>query len=154
VRGRASTIQSHSSRFNSLGRWAHRKLSSITRAEVVALHTELGKADKKTTANRAVQLLRRIYNFAGCEPNPASEIEMFAEIPRDRFLQPDELPRFYNALEPEDEIFRDYFLLCLFTGARRRNVLAMRWAHISLDAAAWTIPATEFKTGKAMTVVL
>jgi integrase len=58
--------------------------------------------------------------------NPAHGIQKFPEQSRDRFLQSDELPRFFKALaEEQNNMMRDYFLLALLTGARRANVLAM-----------------------------
>ena len=54
--------------------------------------------------------------------------QMFKEIRRDRFLSGEELARFFEALDlSESETFRDFLLLALFTGARRSNVLSMRW---------------------------
>src|SRR5262249_48227835 len=51
---------------------------------------------------------------------------------------------FYAALatEPNDTI-RDYILLSLLTGARRSNVLAMRWGEIDFARAEWRIPRTK-----------
>ena len=86
-------------------------------------------------------------------PNPAKGIERFPEISRERFLQADELPKFFKALRDEpNTIYRDFFLACLFTGARRGNVQAMWWADLALDRGTWTIPDT--KAGKPQTVVL
>jgi len=38
---------------------------------------------------------------------------------------------------------RDYFLLSLLTGARRANMLAMRWANVNFDRAEWRIQRTK-----------
>jgi integrase len=87
--------------------------------------------------------------------NPAARIELYRETPRERFLRADELPRFFKALDAEeDEDFRDFFKMALFTGARRGNVQSMRWPDVDLDAKTWTIPAEQFKTRKPMTVAL
>jgi integrase len=49
-------------------------------------------------------------------------------VSRDRFLQADELPRFFQSLAEEPNIaMRDFILLALLTGARRENLCAMRW---------------------------
>ena len=55
------------------------------------------------------------------------------------------------AEEPNDTI-RDYFLLALLTGARRANVLAMRWAEVNLAEGLWRIPRT--KNGDPQNVTL
>ena len=53
--------------------------------------------------------------------NPAKGIKKFAEQSRDRFLQAAELPTFFKALAVESQLFQDFFLVALLTGARRRN---------------------------------
>src|SRR5262249_5238136 len=84
---------------------------------------------------------------------PARGIKKFREHDRDRFLQSDELPRFFAALDAEpNEHYRHLFLVALLTGVRRGNVLAMRWDQLHLDAATWTLPET--KNGHPVTVVL
>jgi integrase len=87
--------------------------------------------------------------------NPATRIEPFAEAKRDRFLQRGELPRFFAALaaDPNDD-FRDFIVLSLLTGARRGNVLGMRWVDVRLDDAVWRIPAAQAKAGEAIDVAL
>src|SRR5439155_7000503 len=72
---------------------------------------------------------------------------------RDRFLQSDELPRFLQALAAEpNDVVRDYVMLSLLTGARRDNVLSMRWKEVSLPRAEWRIPLT--KDGTPQTIPL
>ncbi|MCP4473321.1 MAG: tyrosine-type recombinase/integrase [Gammaproteobacteria bacterium] len=47
---------------------------------------------------------------------------------------------------------RDYFFISLFVGARRSNILAMRWDEINLTTKVWRIPDT--KSGEAVSVPL
>ncbi len=85
--------------------------------------------------------------------NPAHGIKKFKEHSRDRFLQSDELPRFFQALADEpNAIFRDYFLMLLLTGARRSNVLQMKWEDISFDRNEWRIPRTKNDTSQIVTL--
>ncbi len=78
---------------------------------------------------------------------------MFKEQSRDRFLQTDELPKFFEAIKAEpSELVRDFFLLALFTGARRGNVAAMKWADLDLELSQWRIPET--KAGRVQFVPL
>ena len=66
--------------------------------------------------------------------NPAQGIKMFKEQSRERFLQPDELKRFWTALNEEpNEQFKNYILLSLFIGQRRQNMLSMRWSNVDLN---------------------
>ena len=83
-------------------------------------------------ANRVLELLSSIYNRAiewgYRSANPTGGIKPFKETKRDRFIQGSELPRFFIALaEDTSDDFKHFVLLSLLTGARRNNVLAMRW---------------------------
>jgi Toprim domain/Phage integrase family len=139
-----------------LSHWGSRKLSTITRRDVQALHAKLGREKGRVTANIAVRLLRAMINKAiewelWDKANPARGIKLFPEDARDRFLQPDELPRFFQTVADEpNETIRDYVLVSLLTGARRSNVLAMRWEEVSLERGEWRISTT--KSGKAHTL--
>jgi integrase len=62
-----------------------------------------------------------------------------------RIVHPDEMEAFFEALKKQDELIRDYVLLSLLKGARRSNVLSMRWDQIDLDLAVWRIPLTKNK---------
>jgi integrase len=127
--------------------WSKRKLDAIESTEVRALHAAVGKTHR-TMANRVVELLSAIYGharkcgYAGA--NPAAGVEPFREKSRDRFIQPDELPRFFAALaEDTSEDFQSFVLVSLLTGVRRTNVLSMRWADVNLESATLRIPETK-----------
>jgi integrase len=126
--------------------WKKRSLGSVRRGDVRSLHAEVGRKHGQVTANRLVQLLRTLYNWAiksdlWVGENPAHGIALFPEKSRTRFLQPDECPKFFIALREEANVdLRDFVLLALFTGARRSNVLAMRWEELDLPRSLWTIP--------------
>jgi integrase len=130
-----------------LSPWSTRRLSSIKKSDVQALHAEIGRTCGPYAANRVLALLRAMYNKAeeiGWKgENPANKVKAFKEVSRDRFLHPDELERFFAALQVEKEIFRDFFLLCLLTGARKNNVQTMRWADLDMAAGYWRIPETK-----------
>lgn len=137
--------------------WQHRQISSISKAEIQRLHADIGKGSGYS-ANRALALIRSMYNRAiewgdFTQPNPAATIRKFRTRSRDRFLQSDELPRFFQSVMEEPSIdVRDYILLSLLTGARKSNVLTMRWADINLDLAIWRLPDT--KNGDALSIPL
>jgi integrase len=139
-----------------LSAWKNRRLSTIRKADVQGLHARIGRDHGHYAANRLLALVRAMFNkaddigFRGL--NPARGIKKFAEQSRDRFLQPDELPAFFKALNAAPQLFQDFFMLALLTGARRSNVQAMAWADLHLDAAAWRIPET--KSGEPVQVHL
>lgn len=137
-----------------------KKLSQITREDVEALHysisRQVNKLNKKektyktTTANRVVVTISGIFSWGMkkrfCKVNPAQGVEKNPERSRDRFLMPEELSKFFSAVEKEkNKTIRDYVLLSLFTGARRGNMVSMRWADISFQEKIWCIPDTKNK---------
>jgi integrase len=132
-----------------LSTWRLRKLSTISHSDVVRLHSHIGKTRGKIVANRAVELLSSMFsqakerwNWTGA--NPAADVRGFPEKKRKRFLQPDELPAFFQALRDElNETIRDYILLSLLCGQRRGNTQAMRWDEVNFQRATWTIPRTK-----------
>jgi integrase len=129
--------------------WERRKLSSITPAHVAELKSSLVRGAGRGAANHALKLLRVIFNavikarlFAG--ENPAAEFGVLRIKARDRFLSKEELPRLFETLaRTANTTIRDYILLSILTGARRGNVLAMRWEDIDLGRRVWRIPDTK-----------
>ena len=141
-----------------LKRWKSKKLSSITRRDVIVLHSSIGQESGPYLANRVLALISmlfskaHIWGYAGSD-NPAKGVERFREKSRDRFLQPDEVPRFFQALAEEpNTAARDCLMMCLLTGARRGNVQMMRWEDVSFERRSWRIPET--KSGEPLTVPL
>ena len=141
-----------------LGEWKTRPVSSIKRSEVQMLVNKLGKENGKATANRTVELLRAVINkgkqweLIECD-NPATGITKFKLKHRERFVYAEELPRLIEAIQAEEnEEIKDYVLISLYTGARKMNVLTMRWADVDLENAVWRIPDTKNDT--AQTILL
>lgn len=141
-----------------LSSWKNRRLSSIRKIDIHKLHQEIGSISGHYAANRLLALFSSLFNQANKfgfwdKTNPAIGIKKFKEKSRSRFLQADELPRFFAALaEEQNEHARDYILLSLLTGARKSNVLAMRWEQINLELGLWNIPKT--KNGDEVTIPL
>lgn len=142
-----------------LGSLGAKQLASVTRGEVRELHARLTERHGKVAANRAVQLLRRVVywairtdRFSG--ENPATRVELHREQKRKRFLQPSELPRLFTALrdDPSDDL-RDFVKLALWTGARKSDILSMRWRDVFLADNRWTVPETT-KSGESYDIAL
>jgi integrase len=136
-----------------LASWKNTKLGEITRSDVVRTHEKIG-SKHRTAANRLVQLVRRLYSWASSPDvalhrgeNPARHIKMFHESRRTRFLKPAELYRLFKALKKEPNAsLRDYVNLALWTGARRGDLLSMRWQDLGLDDNRWEIPHPKNRT--------
>ncbi|BDD88446.1 tyrosine-type recombinase/integrase [Desulfofustis limnaeus] len=143
----------------------NKRVSWFSAAKIRAWHNKITTMPKQrgegtltqSTANRALALLSTVFNQSLPEiPNPCRSVKKFHEESRDRFLQPDELKRFFEALLHDDtpETLRDYVLISLFTGARRSNNLSMMWNEISFERGVWIIPAKKSKNGSTMVVPL
>lgn len=133
--------------FQYLACWRKRRISQITRREVIELHEEVGEAHGRVVGNRVVQLLSTLYSFAERKDiwdgkAPTSKFSLFKEASRDRYLQRDEVPRLFKALKDAPPDLRDFTLLALFTGARKSDVWAMAWSDLRLDGPrpTWEIP--------------
>jgi len=137
--------------------WETTKATDIRKSDVLTLQGNVAKRNGKVTANRLLSLVKKIYNHAifaeRLENNPAATVKKFEEQSRERFLQPDEAPRFFRALrEFDNQDMVDFWLMCLFVGARQSNVLEMRWRDIDFASAVWTVPKT--KTGGSQRIPL
>jgi len=130
---------------------ANKRLSTIGRKHIAAIHSRIGRKHK-ISANRTLSLISSVYGraieFGLWEGlNPCRGIKKFPERSRDRFLLAGEMPRFFDALlaEPNTTI-RDFFLVSLLTGARKSNVLSMRWKDVDLNEDTWKIQITKNST--------
>lgn len=140
-----------------LGHWFNRPLVSITNQEIRKLHEMTYAKNGLYQANRILERLRAMYNkgieWGYIDFNPSDGIKKYKEVKRDRFLKADEMVRFFNSLEQEENLIaKSYFYILLFTGARKSNVLAMRWEDIDFYHRVWRIPDT--KNGEPQTIPL
>lgn len=103
-----------------------------------------------------VGVLKKLYNFAErtgqwTGANPAKGIQFYHEPRRTRFIQPNELPQLWTALNrSKNPDLRDFVNLALWTGARKTDVLSMRWQDVSLDDNRWNIPDPKNRTPYAV----
>ena len=128
----------------------NRPLSELTRSEIGCWHHAL--RDKPYQANRALALLSKFFNWAekhALRPdgsNPCRHIARFPESRRDRFLSNTELARLGAALTTaeRDNTCSPWTIaairLLALTGARRNEILNLRWEHVSFEHGTLTIP--------------
>lgn len=132
-----------------LSAWNERSIDSITTEDVLAVKNAQG--NHRVTANRITEFLRALFNWSAKSTdgrinfwkvgNPAAGVSRYKETPRERFLQPQELDGFNEALKAETDVdTRDFIILALNTGARRGDVLSMRWQDVLWETASWCIP--------------
>lgn len=141
--------------------WHNRKISSITTEEIKRFVNGLAtKGKSPDNANRVLTLLKSMYERARDwklfkSDNPTDGISKFKTRSRQRFIQPDEAPRFFYSLSLEPNVdIRDYVVLSLLTGARKSNVHSMRWEDLNLERKEWTLPDVFTKNGDPLTIPL
>jgi integrase len=156
-----------------------RKAPALARADVERLHKTVGKVNP-VTANRVIALISAVYAYglrAGLLPkgtvNPALGIEKFREQNRERFLTEPELLRLGDAIREAETTGIERLeskskhaskkpiaigphaaaaiRLLIFTGARLREILDLKWDHVDLQRGLLFLP--DSKTGKK-TIVL
>jgi len=131
-----------------LSQWFNRKISDISKFEIGTLHLQTRENNGLYQANRILERIRSMYNKAiewGWDgENPTKGIKKFKEQSRDRYALPAELPLLFKALDDElNDVARDYLYMSLYTGARKTNVLQMRWEQIDWHNKTWRIPETK-----------
>ena len=104
-------------------------------------------------ANRALDLLRQILNFAiACghvDTNPVRRVKHNRHVALTRFLSRNELRRLHRALDassrndPHSRQQADIIRLLLLTGCRRGEILSLRWCEVDRD----TLALGDSKTG-------
>ncbi|MCC6160300.1 MAG: tyrosine-type recombinase/integrase [Deltaproteobacteria bacterium] len=130
--------------------WKARKVESITRADVAALHRKIGQGTP-IEANRTLALVRKMFNLAHTwglvdagHPNPAAGIQMYRETKRDRWVTHEELPRLVAAIDAEANPYvRAALWLYILTGVRKSELLAARWDDVDFTRRELRIPDTK-----------
>jgi integrase len=126
-----------------------KRLSEITRQMVATVLGDAQKAGKAVGTVRLIRALashifRKVVEWGYLEQSPVQGISVEGRTAsRDRFLQKDELARFFAAVEEEPSLTQDFILLALLTGVRKANMCAMHWSNVDLDGAVWRIPRTK-----------
>jgi integrase len=124
------------------------KIKSVTFIDVDRLHRSITKRGATYQANRVVSTLSSMFALAvkwRYRPdNPCKGIKRNKEHPRERYLTEDEVPRLMRTLDAErDQVNADLLRVALLTGARRGELIALRWQDVDLTKGRWTKPHTK-----------
>ena len=140
------------------------KIAEVTRDDVQKFHNNLQQ--KPYRANRALAVLSKAFNLAeiwSLRPdgsNPCRHVRKYREKRRERFLDADELRRLGAALDAasrgalvvpvEGPVFVSQdavaaIRLLLFTGARRGEILGLKWSYVDFSRRRLALP--DSKTG-------
>jgi integrase len=126
----------------------HTKVADVRFEDIDALHRKITKSGSPYAANRTIALLSKMFALAvhwRMRPdNPVKGIERNKEYHRRRYLSSDELVRLTKALAKHpDKGAADAIRLLLLTGARRGEVLSMRWEDV--QDSTWSKPPSSTK---------
>jgi integrase len=133
------------------------KVADITTGDVKKLRRRMEKTP--TGFNRTLALLSHMMNTAEDDEfklraplsNPCRRVKKYTEKVRTRYLSPDELARLGDALADAEHTRTvapaaiAAIRLLMFTGARRAEILTLRWEHVDRDARRLRLP--DSKTG-------
>jgi integrase len=129
----------------------HTKVADVSLDEhIEPLHRKISKQGHLRRANTVIAVCSKMFSLAvrwGMRTNnPCRGAERHPEVRRKRYLNGHELARLLEALtkHPEQRTANVVRLL-LLTGARRGEVLAMRWADLDLTAGKWIKPGSTTK---------
>lgn len=144
------------------------KVLDVAEADIARLHARLSRTP--TTANRARAALSKAFALAETwgyrerNTNPCGQVERYRENPRERFLSPAEFAALGEALAAADrgELHLTEggktkavrvskwavaaIRLLILTGARRGEILGLRWEWIDWQAGRANLP--DSKTGR------
>jgi integrase len=138
-----------------------RRVADVKRDDVERLHTKITKAGKPRRANSVRSAVATLFAQAVTwemrNDNPAKGVKGNPEHGRERYLNEAEVARLLAVLERwhdkrPDSV--DAIMLAILTGARRGELLSMRWADLDLDQGVWTKPAALTKQRKLHRVPL
>jgi integrase len=114
----------------------------------------------EATANRTLRVFRLLYNAARItNPNlPENPVTLLSlarawhpQRRRTDIVPASELAAFYKAaISLSNEEARDYLLLVLFSGLRRREASALRWEEIDLTSKVIRLPERRTKAGRRL----
>lgn len=136
--------------------WRDRKVDDIKRRDVREL---IDGIEGSALPNRVLALIKTIFQYAmrrdWVEVSPAIGVDKpRKEISRDRVLTMPEAASIWTAADLLGFPYGPYIRILMLTGQRRAEVAGMRWKNIDLDAATWTIPATDTKAERGQLVPL
>lgn len=132
--------------------WGERDSASITKKDVVQLLDGLCERGVTVGANRALALVRKLFNWAvergELEQNPARELRAPAkETAKERVLTDSELILFWQGLDKTgmSKSVKLALRFILVTGQRLGEVVQLQFDQI--DGNIWTVPAEVAKNG-------
>jgi len=144
-------------------RWGERPISSVTRADVIALVDEIVDRGHSESARLVLAYVRRLFGWAvpryDLQHAPTDHLSttdlVGVKKPRQRVLSDREIALIWRATEGTEATYYGPFArLLLLTGVRRTELGRATWTEFDLDAAMWTIPPGRMKSDEPHVVPL
>ncbi|MDA0706884.1 MAG: site-specific integrase [Proteobacteria bacterium] len=136
------------------------KLSRLSPAVLVECRDELSKEKAPSTVNRYLAVMSHACTLAErewgwLESNPLRKVGRLKESPgRVRYLSDDERGRLLKAVKDSDHPFLcPILLIALTTGARRQEILGLRWRNVDLKARRAVIEDTKNNERRSLALV-
>ena len=156
LKARTASEYQRTARLHILPRLGRHLIGEVKRTDIARLHHEMSA--KPYQANRTLALLSKFFGWAEKHglrvdgSNPCRHVEKYREARRERFLSQVELARLGDALREAERnnscspwVIAAIRLLT-FTGARRNEILTLRWDHVSEEYESLMLP--DSKTGR------
>jgi integrase len=139
------------------------RIDKVTLGDISSLILAIRDRGSNDTARRTLFQIRKMWRFAELKfnlpVNPAANLRpgdyhLRTSGTRERILDNKELKVLWRLLDDEDAhgmslAVRAGIKLLLLTGVRSSEVRNMRWEHVDLDHAVWTIPPELHKGGQS-----
>jgi integrase len=117
----------------------------------IAVKGGAGTARRTRTTVAAMFAWGIKHGYASC--NPFEDVELPAAPKRERFLSADEAGRLLDALNDLEArkgvsaVFADAIRLLLLTGARKTEILGLRWSELDVSSRSLVLPPERTKAG-------
>lgn len=141
----------------------HKKLNSVTRADVQAFHSRLRNEVGAAYANRHIQIIKASYNFfinsieIAKIRNPAVGLRLYDEVAKDRMLSTEELSRLIPILikaEGAYELPARIIRMLLATALRSGECFKLHWDQIDLENKRLYIESSSSKNKRSDAIPL
>jgi len=103
-----------------------------------------------------MRMLRALWNFAADKhPLPQNPVRLrklwFKEPRREGYVRSEDMAKFYAAVQAlPNDVARDYLVMLVFTGMRRREAAGLTWDDVDLTNRTLRIPGTRTKAKRTL----
>lgn len=142
--------------------FGHLYMDEFTPQHLMSFISEHRKTHANGSVNRVVIILRYIFNLAlrwkvaGLSSNPTANVPLLEEHNhKERFLSPEETTRLMDAVKQSDNKMLQFIIpMLIMTGARKREVLDLKWADLDLVKRQWRLAEADNKSKKVRHIPL